>query len=103
MNASPSRDPIDLALVALEQALGMIGDANDALDHGYDQSAHVIQREAAEKIRAAWASAPEGLALVMPELAERLAAGDLARISWAMDQDRVRLELARRATLTASR
>ena len=97
MTAAQSTDPIDVALVALEQALGMIGDANDAMDHGCDESAVITQREAAEKIRAAWASAPEGLALALPELAERLAAGDLARISWSLDQDRVRVELARRA------
>lgn len=93
MAAIPMPQGLERALVTLLHALTSIGEANDALDRGYQEAADRIMGGVERHVRDAWALEPVALAALLPDLAPSLSTGTFATSTWSALAARVQTAL----------
>ncbi len=93
MAATPMPQGIERALVDLLHALTSIGEANDAIDRGYQEAADRIMGGVERHVREAWALEPVALAALLPDLAPSLSTGTFETSTWSALAARVQTAL----------
>jgi hypothetical protein len=84
---------VHAALRALLDAVKLIGDANDAIDHGH--SGDEMYARAPVRAREAWAVAPDALSRLLPSLAPMMSKGTFETSRWFQYADAIEAVLRR--------